>query len=312
MLFSADQISGGIWGLLVGDALGVPYEFNPAAKIPPRAHIEFDPPADFSRTYAGIAPGTWSDDGAGALALLDSLLDCGQFDANDFALRLLSWKDRGQYAVGGQVFDIGVTTAAALRNFARGETALHSGPDDQYSNGNGSLMRVLPLALWHIGDDAALVRDAMLQSKVTHGHLRAQLCCALYCLWARYLTSESDAWGAATATLREVLASQDGDGDWQSELEFQIRPDDAPVGGGSGYVVDALRSARLVMGEGGYENVVKAAVALGNDTDTTACIAGGVAGVREGLDAIPARWREALRGQEIMAPLLARLLEERA
>ncbi len=306
---NAQQISGGVWGLLIGDALGVPYEFNAPEKLPPRAQIEFEPPANFRRTYQGIAPGTWSDDGAGALALLDSLLDCGQLDLNDLALRLQAWRDHGQYAVGGEVFDIGVTTAAALRRFARGEAARESGPADQYSNGNGSLMRVLPLALWHRGDDAELVRDAMEQSLVTHGHLRAQMCCALYCLWARFLAAgESDAWQAATATLGEVLSAQREDG-WKTELKFQVKPEQAPAGTGSGYVVDALHSARLVMGESDYENVVKAAVALGNDTDTTACIAGGVAGVRDGESAIPTRWRDQLRGQEIVAPLLERLLE---
>ncbi len=306
---NAQQMSGGVWGLLVGDALGVPYEFNAPEKLPPRAQIEFEPPANFRRTYEGIAPGTWSDDGAGALALLDSLLDCGQLDLNDFALRLSAWHDHGQYAVGGQVFDIGITTAAALRNFARGELARESGPSDEYSNGNGSLMRVLPLALWHRGDDAALVRDAMEQSLVTHGHLRSQLCCALYCLWARFLAAgESEPWTAATATLREVLSAQFDDS-WKTELKLQIRPDEEPSGQGSGYVVDALHSSRLVMGESDYENVVKSAVALGNDTDTTACIAGGVAGVRAGESGIPTRWREALRGQEIVAPLLERLLQ---
>ena len=306
---NAQQMSGGLWGLLIGDALGVPYEFNAPEKLPPREQIEFEPPASFRRTYQGIAPGTWSDDGAGALALLDSLLDCGRLDLNDFALRLQAWRDHGQYAVGGQVFDIGVTTAAALRTFARGESARESGPRDEYSNGNGSLMRALPLALWHRGGDAELVRDAMEQSLVTHGHLRAQLCCALYCLWARFLAAnESQPWQAATATLREVLSATRDDG-WKTELKFKVKPDENPGGQGSGYVVDALHSARLVMEEDNYERVVKAAVKLGNDTDTTACIAGGVAGVRGAGADIPARWREALLGQEIVAPLLERLLE---
>ena len=312
MFFSSQQLRGGVWGLLVGDALGVPYEFHAPATIPPLAQIEFEPPAGFRRTYAQVPIGTWSDDGAGALALLDSLLDCGHLDLNDLALRLLAWKDHGQYAVGGQVFDIGVTTAAALRNFARGAAAAQSGPRDQNSNGNGSLMRVLPLALWHRGDEAELVRDAMAQSLVTHGHLRSQLCCALYCLWARLLAAgETHAWTGAAETLRAVLRRPQSavEGDWESELEFHIRPDDAPAGTGSGYVVDALRSARLVMENAGYEGVVKAAVALGNDTDTTACIAGGVAGVRAGEAEIPARWREAMRGQEIVTPLLERLVE---
>ncbi len=91
-----------------------------------------------------------------------------------------------------------------------------------------------------------------------------------------------------------------------------MRPDEDAVGTGSGYIVDALRSARMVQAAGGYEDVVRAAIRLGNDTDTTACIAGGIAGVRDGLQGIPARWREALRGRALFEPLLARLMERAA
>lgn len=83
--------------------------------------------------------------------------------------------------------------------------------------------------------------------------------------------------------------------------------DDPPLGRGSGYVVDSLRSARMVLEAGSYEAVVKAAVALGDDTDTTAAIAGGIAGLRDGLAAIPSRWRDALRGRELLDPILAAL-----
>jgi ADP-ribosylglycohydrolase len=163
-------------------------------------------------------------------------------------------------------------------------------------------MRVLPLALWHRGADAGLVADACAQSRVTHGHPRAQACCALYCLWARRTLEEAaDPWAAAVAALRDLLP---GDSPLRFELEWAIRPDDPPGGGGSGYVVDCLRSARGALGAGAYEQVVRAAVALGHDTDTTAAVAGGIAGLRDGLGAIPARWREGLRGRELYEPLL--------
>ncbi|RYG71497.1 ADP-ribosylglycohydrolase family protein, partial [bacterium] len=143
------------------------------------------------------------------------------------------------------------------------------------------------------------------QSMVTHGHARSQTCCAFYCLWARYLlNNESDAWEHAASDIRGFVKGTA----FEAELEFQIRPDDFVSGSGSGYVVDSLRSARWVMKEPAYEGVVKAAVALGNDTDTTACIAGGVAGIRDGVEAIPHRWLDALRGREIAEPLLERLL----
>ena len=81
----------------------------------------------------------------------------------------------------------------------------------------------------------------------------------------------------------------------REELEWSIRPDGPTEGDGSGYVVATLRSARWAQDAGSYEQVVRAAVSLGHDTDTTACVAGGIAGLRDGVAAIPARWREALQ-----------------
>jgi ADP-ribosylglycohydrolase len=300
------RIEGGLVGLLVGDALGVPYEFHAATAIPPHDAIEMQPPAGFRRAHVGVPPGTWSDDGAQALCLLASLLHHDRLDVDDFARLLRNWYDVGYCAVDGEVFDVGVQTGRALAALRAGTAALDAGPRGEYDNGNGSLMRVLPLALWHRGDDGELVRDAMLSSRPTHGHLRAQLCCALYCLWARRLLdggSDAGAWDDAAATLAALV-----DAEARDELLQQIKPSRAPGGGGSGYVVDSLHSARGVLGAGSYEGVVRAAIALGNDTDTTACIAGGIAGIRDGIDAIPPRWRGALRGGEILAPLVEALL----
>jgi ADP-ribosylglycohydrolase len=307
MLTHRERIEGGLWGLLIGDALGVPYEFNQPQALPPQTQIEMTPPPNFRRTYAGTPPGTWSDDGAQALALLASLLERGKLDLDDFAQKLLAWLDQGYMAVDGRVFDVGIQTSAALDRIRRGTAARGSGGSGERENGNGSLMRVLPLALWHRGSDEALAEDAALQSLVTHGHVRSQVCCALYCLWARRLmVNAPDAWADAVATLHELYAVRPAE---LYELNHVIRPDDPPNGKGSGYVLDSLHSTRLVLQAGSYEQVVKAAVALGNDTDTTACIAGGLAGLRDGVAAIPARWMEQLRGKELMQPLLDQLLQ---
>ena len=170
-------------------------------------------------------------------------------------------------------------------------------------------MRVLPLALWHLGSDAELVADARLQSRVTHGHLRSQACCALYCLWARrVLEGSENPWSEAVAALRGLWADEPAS---LAVLEESIRPDDPPGGRGGGYVVDCLHSARRAVEAGPYEQVVKAAVAIGDDTDTTACVAGGIAGLRDGVAAIPERWRRALRGREWLDPLLGALARTR-
>jgi ADP-ribosylglycohydrolase len=301
-----DRIAGGLVGLLVGDALGVPYEFHPPEDVPPPEAIDYLPPPGFVRAHQGVPPGTWSDDGAQALCLLASLLDCGRFDAQDFAHRLVDWYDDGAYAVDGVVFDVGVTTGRAILALKAGAPALDAGPADVHDNGNGSLMRVLPLALWHRGTDEELVLDAHAQSRVTHGHARSQVCCALYCLWARRVLAAATApWEDAVRALREVYR---GSPEALQELDWSIRPDEEIQGRGSGYVVDCLRSARAVYRESTYEDVVRSAIRLGKDTDTTACVAGGIAGLRGGVGDIPDRWRAGLRGRDIYEPLLERLL----
>ena len=308
MISRSDRIKGGLIGLLVGDALGVPYEFHTPDQLPPREHIELAPPKDFTRAHNGVPPGTWSDDGAQALCLLASLLKNDAYIADDFGNRLVQWYEHGYMAVDNHVFDVGITSAAAIRAIRSGVPARDAGPRGEHDNGNGSLMRVLPLALWHRGSDAELVSLAQEQSRVTHGHLRSQICCALYCLWAKStLDGRAEAWEETVRVLRNFYQS---DAAATVELEFHIRPDDAPQGTGSGYVVDCLHSARLAMQQSTFEGVVKSAIVLGHDTDTTACVAGGIAGIRDGIDAIPQRWRDGLRGGELLEPLLEQLLRK--
>jgi ADP-ribosyl-[dinitrogen reductase] hydrolase len=304
-----ERIAGGLLGLLVGDALGVPYEFHAPENLPATPQIELAPPSGFRRAHAGVPPGTWSDDGAQALVLLESLLRRGRLDLDDLGRGLLAWYEQGFMAVDAVVFDVGIQTRQALGELRAGAPAAQAGPAHEQANGNGALMRVLPLALWHRGSDEELVADAHEQSLVTHGHLRSQVCCALYCLWARAtLAQEANPWQSAVARLRAIYGAGSAA---LAELDGAVRPDAAPEGRGSGYVVDTLHSARQALAAGGYEQAVKAAIALGHDTDTTACVAGGIAGIRDGAAAIPARWRDGLRGQEVVAPLLAELLRWR-
>jgi ADP-ribosyl-[dinitrogen reductase] hydrolase len=302
---------GGIVGLLVGDALGVPYEFHEPADIPARELIEMTPPTRFRRAHSGIPPGTWSDDGAQVLTLLGSLQECGRFSLVDFADRLLRWEDDGYMAVDGHVFDIGIQTADALSRLRSGASPQESGGADEWDNGNGSLMRVLPLALWHRGSDEELVRAAHLQSLPTHAHPRSQVACALYCLVARgYLEGENDPWSMAVERLRKIYADWPNANERKSCMaEFgtirRFGTSEQPRG--TGYVVDSLFSARSALREETFEDVAKTAISFGNDTDTTAAIACGLAGIRFGIEGMPVRWLRQLRGFDIAAPLLTRL-----
>ena len=311
-----ERVRGGVYGLLVGDALGVPYEFHPARAIPPLPEIEMTPPPGFRRAHATVPPGTWSDDGAQALVLLESLLRMGRLDVTDLADGLLHWRDEGRYAVDGRVFDIGIQTTTALDRFRRGTPADRAGSTESTGNGNGSLMRVLPLALWHRGSDAELAADAMAQSLPTHGHVRSHACCALYCLWARRICDgmpPGSAWGDARHTF-EVLYPLGHPA--REEVEAHVFPRGAVYRiRGGGYVVESLRAAVHLCAHDvplDYEQIVKAAIALGDDTDTTACIAGGIAGLAVGEGGIPDRWRRALRGHDLVEPLLDALVAGQA
>lgn len=306
MITRNDRIAGGLWGALVGDALGVPYEFKPASGIPALADIEMEPPAGFARSHGRVPPGTWSDDGSQALCLLASLLERDTLDLEDFSGRMVNWYERGYMAVDGRIFDVGIQTSSALAAISRGTPISEAGRADEQGNGNGALMRVVPLALWHRGSDEALVADAHAQCIPTHPHPRSQVCCAIYCLWARYeLAAVPDAFVRAVATVRALYPA---DSPHAEELEFHVRPEASTLPGGSGYVVDTLRGAQHLMQlHSSYEDVVRGAIALGRDTDTTACVAGGIAGIRWGVQGIPARWRSAMRGVDLVDPLLAAL-----
>lgn len=288
-----------MWGLLIGDACGVPYEFRRPEELPPIERLDMFPPKNFLRSYAHVPLGTWSDDGAQALCLYSSLTSCGHYHPHDFASRLLRWHDHGYMAVDNYVFDIGNQTSVSINRLKSGATTNDSGMRGERNNGNGSLMRCLPLALLHRGSDDSLVADAHRQSRLTHGHARAQVCCALYCLWARReLQGICDAWEDAVESLKKIYRFDPKN---SMELHEHVLKREEKRPQGTGYVVDSLHSAKLACQESNFERTIKKAISLGNDTDTTASIAGGIAGIRFGASNFPTFWKEALRGKEILA-----------
>jgi ADP-ribosyl-[dinitrogen reductase] hydrolase len=301
-----EQACWGIEGLLVGDALGVPYEFTKPDKMPARELIEYEPPAGFRKAWPNVPPGTWSDDGAQALCVLDAVMcDKNAYIEEEVGSRLLRWRDEGFMAVDGRVFDIGNTTNAALSRLASGVPARQAGMVGEYTKANGSLMRTLPIAFMKGATDDEIARAAIGQSRVTHAETEPMLCCALYCLWARHMAENrlkaEKSWDLAFETLFRVVPK----GVLSAHI---IRIERWPGGtpSGSGYCIDSLHSAKWALDQGtDYESVLKAAISLGNDTDTTAAIVGGLAGIK--YQAIPQRWRDGLRGRDILNPLLDNL-----
>lgn len=304
-----DQILGGLYGLLIGDAVGVPYEFHAASELPSFAELEMVPPQGFLRAHTGVPTGTWSDDGAQTLCLLDSLVECSQMNLRHFSNKLWAWYNQGLWAVDGEVFDVGIQTGASLQAFFKGVPPEQAGLVYPNGQGNGALMRVLPLALWHQGSDQELVQDAHTQSLITHGHIINQVVCALYCLWVREVATGKDmkeAYQNAVHRLRLLY----GETSQERYALESIRPDDDPKSKGSGYVVETLQSVRIAVEEASFEAVVKKAISLGDDTDTNAAIAGGLYGVKVGLSGIPQRWYNQLRGKAQVEVLVEEWLDE--
>lgn len=324
------QVQSALMGLCVGDALGVPVEFSS------RAARQQDPVRDL-RGYGtwNQPPGTWSDDSSLTFCLADCLVDAltagsgavppeapGDFpaDADGFSLAAIArsfcrWLDEGWWAARGTAFDVGGATARAIGKLQVGESPETSGGRSERSNGNGALMRILPIAFCFAVWPEPVWRERVDRvAAITHAHPRSRLACGLYARLAADLVagaSPVEAYGRLPA----IAASYGSDRAFAEELPHFSRILDGSLPdlpestiGSSGYVLDALEAALWCwLGSASYPETVLKAVNLGDDTDTTAAIAGGLAGLTYGLAGIPEDWQAAIARREDVLDLGARL-----
>ncbi len=291
------RLLGGLWGALAGDALGVPVEFRSRTEV--RRN-----PVTGMRGFGthNQPPGTWSDDSSLLLCTVESLAKCDGLDPMDLGNRFVRWEEEGYWTPRGRVFDIGIATAQALSRIATGTPATEAGGVDEYSNGNGSLMRILPVACWFgTGSAEQMARQAEVASTLTHRHPRSQMACAFYCLFVRELLDGIPP-GDAFLRTRETFASLYNEPPFFDErLHFQLL-ENRSLGvlpeneiGSSGYVMHTLAaSIWALLTSRSFEETVLKAVNLGDDTDTTGTVAGGLAGVVYGMESIPQEWIDVL------------------
>lgn len=283
----------GILGAIVGDALGVPVEFKD------RAQIAKDPVTDMIGygTY-NQPPGTWSDDSSLLLCLLSSL--CDGYDLNDIARNFVDWYCGDLWRPHGEVFDIGISTRDVLMRLHEGDDPKFSGNIGEMSNGNGSLMRILPMAYFLKPENDTMKRYQYIYdvSGITHAHVRSKLCCFFYCEYARLLLEGSDKHEAfkKTQTLFRQTLGILKIADVERPHYDRILADDFAASStseifGSGYVLHSLEASLwCLLNSDSYSEAVLKAVNLGDDTDTTACITGGIAGIYFGETDIPEHW----------------------
>ena len=296
-LTKRERILGGLWGSLVGDALGVPVEFKD------RATVQADPVKEMRGFGSHKQPaGTWSDDSSLLLCSTDSLLH-HDFDTEDMGKRFVRWYHEELWTPHGKVFDIGSTTSRALARITSGGRAELAGGDDQFSNGNGSLMRIIPVSLRFANSPTKLMLDRVHRaSAITHRHPRSQMACGLFTLVIRELLNGSDASNALVNALSGFRSFYEHDPWWAAEFDYfqLLLPGDLARRRESeidsdGYVLHTLAASLwCLLTTGGYQECVLKAVNLGGDTNATGCVAGGLAGVYYGLADIPEQWIDAL------------------
>lgn len=303
-----DRRRGCLLGLAVGDALGAAVEFEPPGT--------FEPVTDYRAGGPhGLAPGEWTDDTSMALALADSIAEVA-WDLNDQAERYVAWWKTGKYSSNGRVFDIGVTTVTSLSRFMESGDAATSGAADEYSSGNGCIMRLAPVPIaYHrcLDDRLEMLADRGEQSSLpTHASPQ--------CLSASRYFAVILAGLIGGRERDEVLAP-----DWPPLRRLvELKPLHPEVGEisqgsfrarqppeimGSGYVIKSLEAALWAFaGAASFREAVLRAVNLGDDADTTGAVCGQLAGAYWGRAGIPQRWLDGLAERALIDQLLDRLL----
>ena len=284
-----DRSRGCLVGLAIGDAIGTTLEFKPRGSFKPLTDM-------VGGGHFCLKKGYWTDDTSMALCLGHSLIHCAGFDAHDQMSRYCDWLDNGYMSSIGTCFDVGVTVSSALRRFQKSGDPF-AGAKSKWSSGNGSLMRLAPIPMAYAHDRDQAIEFAAESSRTTH----ASVLCLDSC---RYLS----------ALLVELISGTPKEALWQTAPDIDTPEVAALTHGqwrhksyeeltGSGYVIESLEAALWCFYHThNFADCVLAAANLGNDADTTAAIAGQLAGACYGYQAIRESWRAVLhRHEEIVA-----------
>ncbi|MGL2999405.1 ADP-ribosylglycohydrolase family protein [Flavobacterium sp. RSSB_23] len=281
-----------LFGVAVGDALGVPVEFKD------RAYLKKSPITDMIGYGTHDQPkGTWSDDSSLTFCLAENIIE--GLDLQKLANKFISWKDDNYWTPHGWVFDIGIATRIAIEKLAMGEKPELAGGIGENDNGNGSLMRILPLLI-HIKDKPIKERFAITKqvSSLTHAHIRSVIACFYYLEFSRRIAQGQNKFEIYKALKNEIsdFLIKNEINPIEIELFESLLKDDIfnleeSEINSSGYVLHTLEaSIWCLLKTNTYQEAVLKAVNLGKDTDTTGAVTGGISALLYGYDAIPKDW----------------------
>lgn len=327
MTAQENKIYGGLYGAAIGDAVGVPLEFKSRKEI---KHLNVTQMRGNGTHSMPI--GTWSDDTSLTLCLIKAVCE-DNWDLEDIANNFIRWfKKPWEFKTTERYFDIGGTTRFAIYNMIDSMPLHKCGINKKSANGNGSLMRILPLS--YIKTEGTLFDNIKLVeniSALTHAHLYSRFSCVFYVVYCNFLyNSESkDKIKLFREAKRFVIDNlkfyYEFIGEWDDiQNEFKdildedlstciVHKDDTFCDEneviGDGYCVNTLKSALWSFFDtNNYKDCILKAVNLGDDTDTTACVAGGLAGTYYGFKGLPDRWVQLLERKEYLQKLYSRFV----
>ena len=313
------QVRDGVLGVIIGDMLGVPVEFYR------REALDKDPVTGLRAGGSHAQPlGAWSDDSALTLCLAESLTQ--GFKLSVIAQSFVDWKLKQKWTSHGVVFDIGKQTFMALNNLQKilesgdFEALKHLGSESgERTNGNGSLMRTLPL-YYHIQKEGVeqSFEKIWQVSALTHPHVRSALACTIYLMMLDELIKNETIKEAYIQTQIRMKAffTENPVHNTEQETFSRIIEEDIStltrdeIGSGA-YVIDTLEASFWsLLNTNSYAEAVLRAVNLGNDTDTTGAVTGGMAGVFYGIDTAPKEWYEAVVKKGEIEGLCVKMVED--
>lgn len=300
----------GIMGVIVGDALGLPAQFKDRSVFKKRPVTDMEGYGTF-----GLPAGSWSDDGSLTIATLSSINEKHAIDYEDIMKRFVEWLYDGKYTPFGEAFDEGLTCMRAIENFKNGVSVEECGMQGEFANGNGALMRIMPVCLFAYEKEKTgeWTKDEAIEaihkvSALTHNHLRSKMACGIYYfLMEHILEVDGSLKDRMQKGMDQAVAYYGGNVEALGQLEhFQrlVRLDEfqevaeEQIRSG-GYVIDGIEAAVwCLLNTDNFRDCLLKAVNLGDDTDTTAAIAGGLAGVFYGYESMPEEWIEKVQRKE--------------
>ena len=307
-----ENVKNGLYGFVIGDAMGVPIEFTG------RVYDESQKLKDMVGYGSHHVPaGTWSDDTSMTIATMDSMQEKGGIDYCDIMDKFLAWATKSKYTNNGKLFDIGNTTSRALSKYMHNkDNPILCGETGERSNGNGSLMRMLPIALYLYNKD--YTEDEELEiikniSSLTHAHEISVMACKIYVDYLKQIMSGNDKMDSYQEICKKdynSFFSKETVDKYQKILSGKLQNESINNIVSSGYVISTLESVIWsILNTENYEESIILSINLGHDTDTIGAITGSISGIMYGYESIPQRWLDELKGKDYLNKLIANFEE---